>query len=110
MLIFLIAVLSLIAQFFLPWWVIALIPFALSYWRPTSAGKAFLAGFGGIAMGWLLTSMFIHVRTEGILTSRIATLFTLPTSAWLVVVTVLISGVVGGIAALSGFWCRKAWE
>ncbi len=108
MLILLILVLSLVAQFFLPWWIIAVIAFGLALWKAHSAGNAFVSGFLGIGLGWLGASLFIHLRTGAILTAKIAQLFSLPSSVLLVVITALVGGLVGGFAALSGYLCRKA--
>lgn len=103
----LIALLGFILQFFLPWWIIAIVAFILAFWKGPSASKAFLAGFLAIVAVWAAMTTFTHIRTEGILTSRIAALFSLPVPALLIVVTALIGGLVGGIAALSGFYVRQ---
>ncbi|MES2734217.1 MAG: hypothetical protein V4714_20890 [Bacteroidota bacterium] len=102
-----ILVLSIVAQLFLPWWMIALIPFGLAFWQASASGKAFISGFVGIALGWLGMSLLIHLRTGGILTARVAGIFSLPNSMLLILATVLIGGLVGGLAALSGYYCRK---
>jgi len=108
MLFLLILVLSLAAQFFLPWWIVAVIAFGLALWKARSAGGAFGAGFLGIGLGWLGMSLFIHLRTGAILTNKIAQLFSLPSSTLLLLITALVGGLVGGMAALSGYFCRKA--
>lgn len=107
MLFLLIALLSFILQYFLPWWIIAIVAFGLAFWKGSSAGKAFLAGFLAIIVVWAAMATFTHIRTDGILTSKIAALFNLPVSALLIVVTAIIGGLVGGIAALSGFYTRQ---
>jgi hypothetical protein len=109
MLLLLILALGLVAQFFLPWWIIALIAFGMALWRARTAGHAFLSGFLGIGLGWLGTSLFIHLRTEAILTAKVAQLFSLPGGV-LLVITALVGALVGGMAALSGYFCRKAVE
>lgn len=109
MLFLLIFILSLVAQFFLPWWIIAPVAFGLAFWKARTARKAFAAGFAGIALGWLGYSLFIHLRTEGILTERIAHVLPLHNSLLLMLVTVLIGGLTGGMAALAGYYCRDAF-
>ena len=108
MLLLLILTLGLIAQFFLPWWIIAPVAFGLAAWRASSAGQAFGAGFLGIGLGWLGASLLIHLRTGGILTARMAELLPLHSSAGLIGITVLVGGLVGGLAALSGYLVRRA--
>lgn len=107
MLFLLILVVAFILQFFLPWWSIALLAFVISAWRSRSHWQAFGAGFGGIAVGWLFLSTFIHVRTEGILSGKVATLFSLPHSGLLFLITALVGGLVGGLAAWAGYCCRR---
>ncbi len=95
-------------QLVLPWWILVVVSFVLAFWLAHKAGAAFLAGFGGIALGWLGLSLFYHLRNDGLLTSRVATLFTLPQPWLLLLVTAIVGGLVGGLAALTGFYCRKA--
>ncbi|GEO05062.1 hypothetical protein AAE02nite_27260 [Adhaeribacter aerolatus] len=104
----LLLVLGFALQWVLPWWILAIAAFVLAFWLAQRAGDAFWAGFGGIGLGWLGLSLFFHLRNDGLLTSRVATLFTLPQSWLLLVVTALLGGLVGGLAALSGYFCRRA--
>ena len=104
----LLLVLSIALQWVLPWWILAVVSFVLAFWLAQKAGVAFWAGFGGIALGWLSFSLFYHLRNDGLLTSRVATLFTLPHPLLLLLVTALLGGFVGGLAALSGYFCRRA--
>lgn len=103
----LIALLSFLLQLFLPWWIIAVVAFGAALWRATNGRNAFWSGFLAIAVVWMLTATIIHVRTDGILTQRIAALFSLPASFLLLCITALIGGIVGGMAALSGFYVRQ---
>jgi hypothetical protein len=104
----LIALLSFVLQLFMPWWIIAIVAFGAALWKATNGSTAFWSGFLAIMAVWLLMATFTHIRTEGILTSRIAALFSLPASFLLIIVTALIGGLVGGIAALSGYYVRQA--
>ena len=107
MLFLLILTLAFLLQLFLPWWIIALVAFGSAAWRGRSSWQAFGAGFAGIAVGWLLLSAFIHVQTAGILTEKVAVLFSLPHSVWLLLITALVGGLVGGVAAWAGYSCRR---
>ncbi|RNI32497.1 hypothetical protein EFA69_04025 [Rufibacter immobilis] len=108
MLFLLILLLSLLAQFFLPWWSIAVVCFGVAFLRAHRGGQAFLAGFGAIALSWLGAALFWHLVTDGLLSSRVAALLTIHSPWLLMAATVLIGGTVGGISALSGFFFRKA--
>jgi hypothetical protein len=107
-------IVALVAQFFLPWWVIAPLCFGLAAGVGGVPGRApgsraFGAGFAGIGLGWLLVAAWLNVRSAGILSHRVAQLLPLGGSGWaLVLVTALIGGLVGGVAALAGGWARQA--
>jgi hypothetical protein len=103
----LIALLSFLLQLFLPWWIIAIVAFGAALWRATTGGNAFWSGFLAIVLVWMLMATVIHVRTGGILTERVAALFSLPASFLLIIVTALVGGLVGGMAALSGYYVRQ---
>jgi hypothetical protein len=107
LLFFLILAASFILQLFLPWWIIALVAFALALWKGTSSRQAFWSGFGAIVFLWAATALVIHLRNEGILTAKIAGLFALPFPALMILITALVGGLVGGLAALSGFYWQR---
>ena len=99
---------SLVFQLFLPWWVIAPIAFGLAFWKSASGRHAFLAGFAAIFTLWFVAAYVPHYRNEGILTARIAQLFSLPIPFLVLIVTALVGGLVGGLAAWSGFFWKNA--
>jgi hypothetical protein len=107
LLFFLILAASFILQLFLPWWIIAPVAFALALWKGISPRQAFWSGFGAIVFSWTATALVIHLRNEGILTIKIAGLFALPFPTLLIAITALIGGLVGGLAALSGFYWQR---
>lgn len=107
--IILIAVISLLAQFVLPWWSLAIAAFLVCFWRSPGAGKAFLYGFAGVVLVWLSYALLVHVRTDGIFTGRMSELlFKANNPALLIIVTAVLGGLVGGLAGLSGFFARQA--
>lgn len=105
----LIALFSLLAQLVLPWWSLALVAFVVCYWRSRTGAQAFLNGFLGSLVVWLAYALLIHLRTDGIMTSRMSQLF-LKADAPLgiLLLTALVAGLVGGLAALSGYLTRRA--
>jgi hypothetical protein len=98
----LIALLSAAAEYFFPWWTIAVVCFLVSIFAKQRPGKAFWAGFSGIALFWFTAAMLHDVSNAHILSQRMAALFHLPHYSLFVLVTVLIGGLVGGLAALVG--------
>ncbi len=104
-----IALLSLVAQLVLPWWSVALVAFVVCYWRSASAGTAFWQGFLGIAIVWLVYALVVHSQSGGIMTSRMSQLlFKTSAPVGLILLTTAVGGLVGGLAALSGYFCRQA--
>lgn len=103
----LVLVLGFVLQLFLPWWVCGLVSFALAFVWAHRPGQAFFAGFGGIGLGWLLYSLFFHLRNEGILAAKMGTLLQLPHPLLLLLVGGIVGGLVGGTAALAGLYCRR---
>jgi len=103
----LISILGFIFQLFLPWWSLAVVSFLAALWLASRVGSAFWAGFFGIGLGWLVVSLFFNFRNDGLLAAKVATLFKLPHAALLIIVTVLIGALIGGLAALSGYFFRR---
>lgn len=110
----LIAFLSLFAQFFLPWWTLAIVAFAVCFWRipgrsGVPAGWAFWYGFAGTSLIWLMYALLIQLRTDGVFVGRMSELlFKANTGILPALATTLVSGLVGGLAGLSGFYVRTA--
>lgn len=105
----LIAILSLLAQLTLPWWTVTIVAFLVCFWRSMGAGQAFLYGFVGVALIWLAYALLVHIRTDGIFTGRMSSLlFKINSAAVPMLVMVVVGGLVGGLAGLSGFFVRQA--
>lgn len=104
-----IIMLAFVSQYFFDWWVIALAAFTVCYLQAKSSGEAFRKGAGGIAMLWLLVTLYYHIATDGILSSKIASILPLNGNAgFLIAITVLIGGLVGGFAGMSGYLVRSS--
>ena len=95
--------LGFIAGLFLPWWSIAIVASLIALFFRQSIGRSFLAGFTGIFLLWSLVALWIDVKNEHILSQKIAQLFPLGGSSFLLIlVTALVGALVGGLAAMSG--------
>ncbi|MCO4293889.1 hypothetical protein NF867_13575 [Solitalea sp. MAHUQ-68] len=108
MLFFLIFIICAILQLVLPWWIIMLIPFALAIWKGEKGSKTFLSAFGAIFMCWFLFAFFIHFKTEGILTDKVAEMLMVKSPVILIFITGIIGGLAAGLAALTGYYCKTA--
>jgi hypothetical protein len=99
----LIAALAFLAGIFLPWWSVAIIAFLVALLLPQHNGMGFLAGFMGIFLLWGILAFWIDVKNESILSTKMATLFPLGGSSFLIIlVTAFVGALVGGFAAMAG--------
>lgn len=104
---FLIQILATIAvcfllQTFLPWWTMAIGSLTVAYAISNKGGISFVAGFIAVGVLWLGMAVYIDQTTNSILTEKVNKL--LPLNSF--VLTTLIGGLVGGLAALSGSLLR----
>ncbi len=87
-----------IVQYFLPWWTLALVAFAVGYYFNTTGIVSFAAGFIGVGILWLAMAYYIDSSTQSVITSKVSRLF--PVNIFMFMV--LVGGLVGGFASLSG--------
>ena len=110
-LLFLILVLAAALQLVLPWWSLAVGAFVIGFGLARSGKQAFWAGFGGAGLSWLLPAAWLSHQNEGLLAHRMAQLLPLGGSpVALVVVSAVVAGLAGGLAALAGAWLRQALQ
>ncbi len=102
----LIAVAAHFCLLYFPWWSIALCSFLAGLIINGTNLSVFFSGFVGIGLLWLVQAYNIHLSSNGILSNRIAELFSLSGGFYLVLITAIIGGVVGGFSALSGLRLR----
>lgn len=103
----LIAGLGYVAEQFFPWWIVAVCAFGVNVVLPTRGVNAFLSGFLGVGLLWLVSAAIIDQRTDSLLTEKVAGIMLLNNAFWLVALAGLIGGVVGGMAALTGSLLRN---
>lgn len=109
LLLLLILVLSSAVQLDLPWWSLAGVSFAIGFILAPSARAAFGAGFGGAGLSWLIPAAWLAHQNDNLLAGRVAQLLPLGGSAvGLLLLTGVVAGLVGGLAALAGTWLRQA--
>ena len=87
-----------ILQYFMPWWTMAIGAFGVGYFFKSNGYRSFLAGLLGVSLLWLNMSFYIDLATHSLLTEKVNRL--LPVNAFLL--TGIIGGLVGGLAALTG--------
>jgi hypothetical protein len=102
------ALLAFVGGLYFPWWIIAMAAFISALLIPIRLGTAFLAGFLGVFILWALLAWWIDVKNNGVLATKVAQIFPLGGSSFLLIlVTALVGGLVGGLAALSASYLRN---
>ncbi|HYH57565.1 MAG TPA: hypothetical protein VD772_13190 [Anseongella sp.] len=103
----LILVISLLLQLWMPWWTVMAVPFAFCLWKGRSAGRSFLASFLAVFLLWFTASLFIHIRSGGLLSQRVSELLHTGSPIVLVLLTAVTGGLAAGTAGWTGFECRR---
>lgn len=92
-----------LVQLWLPWWTLIFPCFLLSYVTSRSGIGSFFAGFLSVAVLWLTYSLYIDWDTSSMLSQKVAMIFP-GNSVWVVRgLTMLVGGLTGGFASLSGY-------
>jgi hypothetical protein len=113
-----ILVVSAIAQYFLPWWVVAPISFAIAAWRSESALNAYAAAAAAIATLWIAYAAYLNISSGGIMIEKIGGLFSenikflknLPVTPTFFTIMALIGSQVAGLSATAGYHFRQLFK
>jgi hypothetical protein len=111
MLFLVIALLVFITQSLLyQWWIIAIDAFLAALLLGRSGWQSFFSGFLGVGVVWFGQAFFLNYQNEGLLMAKVAQLFQLPDDYWLLLITGLVGGLVGGFSALSAYSIKSLWK
>jgi hypothetical protein len=109
MLFLIILILSFAGSYFLPWWMVAIVAFLAAFFIGKTPGRSFWSGFSAVFIVWTVLALFKSIPNDNILAGMVVQLFFLHNWIWLLVITALIGGLVGGMAALSGVLLKRAF-
>lgn len=109
MVFFVILILCLLANFFLPWWSIAIIAFLTSLCIAQTSRQAFWSGFFAVFIAWLVLFLFKSVPNDHIMVRKMASLLHLPHWILVLIVSALLGSIIGGLASLSGLFTKVAF-
>lgn len=102
------ALLAYAAGLYLPWWGIAPAAFIVAVVVPQRPLSAFFSGFMGVAFVWAAIATYFDAKNQHLLSSKISQLIIKDESYFLILLlTILIGGVTGGLSALSGSFLTK---
>jgi hypothetical protein len=106
--IFLIALLSISASLYLPWWVIAIAAFVVAVAIPQKPVKSFLSGFIALFLSWGALTWYLSNKNEHVLAHKVSMLILKTDNPiMLIVLTAFIGAVVAAFGALAGSFVRK---
>lgn len=92
---------------YLPWWFIAITAFIIGMIQGRALWSTFLGGFLAISLSWLGYTAYLETLSEGRLTSKVALIFGLSNSFQLMLITILLGGIVSGLASSSGYLLKR---
>ena len=95
------------ATHFFPWWSIAVTSGLVFFAIPSKLFVSFLSGFFSLGALWFWLSWSMHAQTKGFLSQKVSQIFDLPNPFYLILITGLVGGFVGGMAALTGSSLRR---
>src|SRR5690606_1717457 len=101
-----IVLLGYIAVTFLPWYSVAFVAMLMGYIVPSKA--SFIGGFLGVTALWGIKIFKVTSVAAAPLAEKVAVILPVKELWLLVTVTLVIGGVVGGMAALTGSLLRPA--
>lgn len=104
---FIIALLSGVAQLFMPFWIVVVVAAVVSLFTAENAASGFASGFSAIGTLWLITILYLDFSTFSVLTNKMVELFTLPSKGHLIVATVSMGSLLGGMGAMTGALLRQ---
>lgn len=107
--IFLTGLLAVALGLIMPYWSVAVAGFVVALAVRLRPGYAFLGGFLGIFLAWMIIAFVRDGANEGILSHRIALILPLGGSSFvLILLSALIGAVLGGFGALTGSYLARS--
>jgi len=93
----------------LPWWSFAATNFIIALAIPQKPWVAFLSGATGVGAIWAVLATVLDTANQHILSTKVANVLPLHGSyITLIVITAIVGALIGGFAALTGSYIRKA--
>lgn len=109
MLYILIVIIGGILSYFLPWWVIAPVIMALSFWKAKTAKEAAATGALAATTLWIAYATFLNFSADVSMVDKVAGIFaqsgfmaSIPKMALIFTIITIITSAVGGLAGMAG--------
>lgn len=90
------------------WWIFAPIIFLITYFFHFKHSKtSFAIGFLIVFISWFILYIYKDNMNDSILSTKMATLFSLPNTVLLFLISSIVMGLIGGLSALSAHFLLK---
>ena len=99
-----------IAHQIFPWWVIVPVAGLVGLILYKSAWSSFVYGFLGAALLWGITAVRLNAGNEGILSARMGETLGGLSGTGILVFTIVLGGILGGLGAMTGTLGRKVFN
>lgn len=97
------ALLGFATPLYFAWWSFAVTSFLVALFIQQKPGQAFVAGFFGLFLLWMINAFVIDYKNDHILSQKISALLNLGTSSIpIILITAFVGGLVSAFAALTG--------
>ena len=102
------ALLSFACGLYFSWWSVSIAAFIVAVAIRQHPAKSLLSGFLGVFLLWGILAWWIDIKNEGVLSRRIAELFSLGDKTFLlIIISAFIGALVAGFGALTGSYLLK---
>ena len=98
--------LTFIVSWLLPWWSYLLVSVFIG-WFSKSGARAFGIGFLGTGLVWIMAAYYQDLRSESIISKRLAEMFGLPHPILIYLVLWVVVGVSSGLFCVLGFYLAE---
>lgn len=99
---------ALLTAQFMPWWSILLCSILVSFILPGNNFNAFISGFLGIGLLWMIMAWKVDVETGSVISAKVVQLLPyINDSPMLIIATGVLGGIVGGFGAGTGNSLRQ---
>jgi hypothetical protein len=103
------ALLSWVCELIFPWYSVAVAAFLVAWFLNARGLSSFISGALGVGLLWFGYALLIDYKTDSILSEKIARLFGLNESVYMLLITFIIGFFIGGLSAWSGFTLKNAF-
>ncbi len=106
-------------SYFLPWWIIAPVALALSWWKAKDAAEAAVISAAAVVSLWVGYSLFLNLTSEVNLIDKIGNLLAgggegfiskIPKTGLIFTAITFIAGLIGSISGAAGVQIREYFK